>query len=94
MYYRLSCITADGVIRGYQWREIDQSLFQSIATGQRPMGDSDAQFRNSPEVDTTFDGSTVWYGHVWSDEQGWITNVDAATSEQLYLTVGRATAGA
>jgi hypothetical protein len=93
MYYRLSCITADGVIRGYQWREIDQSLFVSIATGQRPIGDSDAQFRNSPEVDTTFDGSTVWYGHVWA-APGWVTNVDAATAEQLYLTVGQATAGA
>jgi hypothetical protein len=92
MYYRLSCIIADGTIRGYQWREIDQSLFVSIATGQRPMGDADAQLRNEVGRDARFDGSTVWYGHVWSD--GWVTDVDAATAEQLYNTVGRNLPGA
>lgn len=94
MYYRLSCIIADGTIRGYQWREIDLTLFVAIATGQRPIGDTDAQLRNEVGRDARFDGSTVWYGHVWQDGQGWITNVDAATAEQLYLTVGRETPGA
>jgi len=92
MYYRLSCIIADGTIRGYQWREIDQSLFVSIATGQRPIGDADAQLRNEVGRDDRFDGSTVWYGHVWAD--GWVTDVDQTTAEQLYLTVGRETPGA
>ena len=94
MYYRLSCITADGTIRGYQWREIDQTLFEAIVTGQRPIGDADAQLRNEPGRDARFDGSTVWYGHVWADDQGWITNVDAATAEQLYNTVGQVSPGA
>jgi hypothetical protein len=94
MYYRLSCITADGTQRGYQWREIGINEFTAIATGQRLLGDGDAQTRNSPEVDATFDGSTVWYGHVWQDETGWITNVDQATAEQLYNTVGRDLPGA
>ena len=92
MYYRLSCITADGVIRGYQWREIDLTLFVSIATGQRPMGDADAQLRNEVGRDARFDGSPVWYGHVWQD--GWISDIDAATAEQLYNTVGRNSPGA
>ena len=92
MYYRLSCITADGTIRGYQWRDITVNDFVNIATGQRLLGDSDAQLRNSPEVDPTFDGSTVWYGHVWAD--GWVTNIDQATAEQLYNTVGHDLPGA
>jgi hypothetical protein len=94
MYYRLSCITADGTPRGYQWRDITVNDFVNIATGQRLLGDSDAQLRNSPEVDATFDGSPVWYGHVWADGQGWVSNVDAATAEQLYNTVGRDSPGA
>jgi hypothetical protein len=92
MYYRLSCITTDGTQRGYQWRDVTCQEFVNIATGQRPIGDADAQLRNSPAVDVTFDGSTVWYGHVWAD--GWITNVDQATAEQLYNTVGQTTPGA
>lgn len=94
MYYRLSCIIADGTIRGYQWREIDQTLFVAIATGQRPIGDADAQLRNEPGRDARFDGSTIWYGHVWQDGPGWVTDVDQATAEQLYNTVGRETPGA
>lgn len=92
MYYRLSCITADGTQRGYQWRNVTIQEFVNIATGQRPIGDADAQLRNSPVVDATFDGSTVWYGHVWAD--GWVTDVDQATAEQLYNTVGRDSPGA
>ena len=94
MYYRLSCIIADGTQRGYQWREIDLTVFVSIATGQRPIGDADAQLRNDPARNATFDGSTVWYGHVWQDGTGWITNVDQTTAEQLYLTTGQERPGA
>jgi hypothetical protein len=94
MYYRLSCITADGTHRGYQWREIDLTMFVNIATGQRPMGDADAQLRNDPARDNRFDGSTIWYGHVWQDGPGWVTDVDQATAEQLYNTVGRDLPGA
>ena len=94
MYYRLSCITADGTQRGYQWRDVTITEFVNIATGQRLLGDSQAQLRNSPDVDTTFDGSTVWYGHVWSDSLGWVTDVDQATAEQLYNTVGQDLPGA
>ena len=94
MYYRLSCITADGTIRGYQWRDITINDFVNIATGQRPLGDADAQLRNSPEVDATHDGSAVWYGHVWQDGSGWLTDLDQDTAEQLYNTVGQEIPGA
>jgi hypothetical protein len=69
-------------------------MFVSIATGQRPMGDADAQLRNEVGRDARFDGSPVWYGHVWQDGSGWITNVDKTTAEQLYNTVGRDSPGA
>jgi len=94
MYYRLSCITADGTIRGYQWREIDQTMFVNIVTGQRPIGDTDAQLRNDPARDDRFDGSTIWYGHIWQDGPGWVTDVDQATAEQLYNTTGQERPGA
>ena len=94
MYYRLSCITADGTQRGYQWREIDLTMFVNIATGQRPIGDADAQLRNDPARNPIFDGSTVWYGHVWQNGAGWITNVDQTTAEQLYNTTGQERPGA
>ena len=94
MYYRLSCITADGTIRGYQWREIDQRLFEAIVTGQRPIGDADAQLRNEVGRDARFDGSTIWYGHIWQDGPGWVTDVDQATAEQLYNTTGQERPGA
>lgn len=91
MYYRLSCVIAGGNICGYQWREIDQDLFVAIATGQQPLGDADAQTRNSPEVDPTFDGSTVYYGHVWYG--GWVTDLTAEQAQSLYPLAGQQQAG-
>lgn len=93
MYYRLSCIIDTGEIRGYQWREIDQETFVAIATGNRPVGDSEAQTRDSSEVDASFENNTVYYGSVWVDGTGWV-NTDAETAVTLYQTIGQEQPGA
>lgn len=87
LYYRLSCVVAGGSMCGYQWRQIDQDLFVAIATGQQPLGDADAQLRNSPETDPTFDGSPVYYGHVWYG--GWITDLTTEQAIELYPLAGQ-----
>jgi len=93
MYYRLSCITADGELCGYQWCEnISPQLFQSVAQGQRPLGDQDAQTRNSPTVNANFDGSPVYYGHVWLG--GWITDQSAEQAAELYALAAQPEPGA
>lgn len=92
MFYRLSCITDTGELRGYQWREVDLNTFVAIATGTRPVGDADAQYRDSTEVDSTAQNRTMYYGHVWHN--GWHTDLSAAEAEALYLTAGHERAGA
>lgn len=86
MYYRLSCVTHAGEIVGYQWRTVDLDTFTAVAAGQRPLGDSDAQLRDQT-------GTTVYYGHVWSDS-GWQNQLAAAQAADLYQTTGRSEAGA
>lgn len=93
MFYRLSCVIADGTHRGYQWREIDQDTFVSIAAGQRPVADADAQLRDSTEFDPTHTNATVYYGHVWSST-GWANDLTAEQAQELYATSGREKAGA
>lgn len=92
MYYRLSCITESGESRGYQWRELDSATFIAIATGTRPLGDAEAQTRDSTDIDSTFGNGTIYYGHVWAD--GWQTDLSTAEAEALYLTAGHQTPGA
>jgi hypothetical protein len=87
MYYRLSCIRSSGEICGYIWITCSQDLFVSVATGTRPLGNADAQIRNSPTVDPTFDGSPVYYGHVWYN--GWQTDLDTAQAVALYAVAGQ-----
>lgn len=94
MFYRLSCILQDGTIRGYQWREVDQATFVAIATGQRPVGDADAQSRDSTQWDTEAQNRTIYYGHVHKPDHGWITDLSTAEAEALYLTAGYEQAGA
>jgi hypothetical protein len=92
MYYRLSCVLQDGTLRGYQWREIDQATFATIAAGQRPVGDAAAQTRDSTKFDPTHTNATVYYGHVWNST-GWINNLTAEQAQELYATSGREQAG-
>lgn len=94
MFYRLSCITADGTMRGYQWREnISQDLFVSIATGTKPLADADAQTRNSPAVDSTFDGSPVYYGHVWIGND-WVNTLNTTVAKDAFTASGLERPGA
>jgi len=92
MFYRISCITSSGEIRGYQWRPLDLDLFESIARGQRPLGDADAQQRDSTELDSQGQNRTMYYGHVWHN--GWITDLDQPSAQALYAVAGYEKAGA
>ena len=92
MYYRLSCVIAGGVIRGYQWRTCSEDLFVAVATGTQPLGDADAQTRNSTAVDPTYDGAPVYYGHVWYG--GWITDLETIQAQELYPLAGQPEPGA
>lgn len=91
MYYRISCIIHTGEIRGYQWRELDLDTFCAIAQGQRPLGDSEAQSRDSTEIDPTFSNSTVYYGHVWHN--GWVTEISREQAVELYELAAHAQPG-
>ena len=94
MFYRLSCVLADGTIRGYQWRELTESEFVVIATGQRPQGDADAQSRDSTEWDTAAENCTIYYGHVHNPESGWTTDLTTEQAQALYAVAGYERAGA
>lgn len=91
MFYRLHCILESGESRGYQWREIDSATFVAVATGTRPIGDAEAQLRDSTEVDSTFTNSTVYYGAVWSDQ--WVTDLSTEQAQAIYTTCGQERAG-
>lgn len=93
MFYRLACVLADGTLRGYQWRDIDQATFVEIATGTPVLGDADAQTRDSTEFDPTHTNAAVYYGAVWSST-GWQKNLTAEQAADLYQTTGRERAGA
>ena len=94
MYYRLSCQTDSGEIRGYQWRELTQAEFCAVATGTCPPGDAEAQSRDSPDHDSAAQNRAIYYGAVWVPGSGWSAPVDQATAESMYLTCGQERAGA
>ena len=94
MYYRLNVGTIDGESRGYQWRELDLATFVAVARGTRPVGDAEAQTRDSPDFDTVAQNRVIYYGAVWVPDTGWAEPVDAATAEAMYLTCGQERAGA
>jgi hypothetical protein len=94
MYYRLNCVLESGESRGYQWRELDSATFVAVATGTRPVGDAEAQTRDSPDFDTAAQNRTIYYGAVWVNGQGWAEPVDVITAEAMYLTCGQERAGA
>ena len=81
MYYRLNCVLESGESRGYQWRELSQQEFVAVATGTRPVGDTESQARDSTDTDPTFTNSTVYYGAVWHN--GWVTRLDTSAAEAL-----------
>ena len=91
MYYRLNVGTIDGESRGYQWRELDSATFVAVATGTRPLGDTEAQARDSTQTRADAFNRPMHYLAVWSD--GWVTDLDTATAQALYLTCGQERAG-
>jgi hypothetical protein len=83
--YRISVYTQDGQDRGYQIRDLDRDLFAQIVLGQSPVGDSEAQTRDSSDVDTTFTNQTCVYHSVWSNsEQAWIRSIDPEEIDVWY----------
>ena len=93
MFYRLQVGTDSGIVRGYQWREIDQDLFCAIAQGQRPAGDQDAQLRDSDFYDVNNLNRPMHYLAVWQPGTGWITNLDLSQAQALYAQCGFLQAG-
>lgn len=94
MYYRLQITTDSGEEKGYQWRELDIDLFTQIITGQRPIGDADAQSRDSTQVDTAGENRPMYYSAIWSDSAGWINSATAMQASEYYNTLGQETPGA
>ena len=93
MFYRLQVGTESGIVRGYQWREIDQDLFCAIAQGQRPAGDQDAQLRDSDFYDVNNLNRPMHYLAVWQSGTGWITNLDQSQAQAMYAECGFEQAG-
>jgi hypothetical protein len=94
MFYRINCILESGESRGYQWRELSQQEFVAIATGTRPVGDTESQTRDSTELDTAAGNRPIYYGAVWQPDFGWVTDVSSADAETLYITCAYERAGA
>jgi hypothetical protein len=92
MFYRINVGTVEGESRGYQWRELEQTEFVSIATGTRPLGDTEAQSRDSTSTRADASNRPMHYLGVWAD--GWVTNVSSAEAEALYIACGHERAGA
>lgn len=94
MYYRLNCVLESGESRGYQWRELDQATFVAVATGTRPLGDTEAQTRDSTDYDTAAGNRPIYYGAVWQPGNGWISQVNTSEAQNLYSTCAYERAGA
>jgi hypothetical protein len=94
MYYRLNVGTIDGESRGYQWRELDPATFVAVARGTCPLGDTEAQARDSTLTRADAFNRPMHYLAVWVPGTGWAEPVDAATAEVMYLTCGQERAGA
>lgn len=92
MFYRISCVTRDGDMRGHQWREFSQDDFVQIAQGRRVLADPTAQILNSSSIDASFDDGPVYFQHVWTDE-GWRDDLTLEQAIDLYQKSGQPTAG-
>lgn len=94
-YYRIKVQKQDGTERGYQWRELDITEFESIITGNQPLGDDQAQMLNSTDVDPTFDNLPVVYSAVWDPLiNDWIGPVDPALVNAYYTSLAAERPGA
>jgi len=74
MWHRLKVGTQSGIECGYQWRDIDLELFTSIATGDGPLGDTDAQSRDSSAINAVAANRTMYYLGVWDQDSNEYTN--------------------
>jgi hypothetical protein len=92
MFYRLNVGTIQGEARGYQWRELTLDEFVAVATGTKPLGDQDAQRRDSTQVRADAYNRPMHYLAVWSD--GWTTDLTTSQAQALYAVAGFEKAGA
>ena len=92
MFYRINVGTEQGEARGYQWRELDLATFVSIATGTRPLGDTESQSRDSTEVRADAHNRPMHYLGIWHN--GWQTDLPLAQAEALYALAAHERAGA
>jgi hypothetical protein len=93
MFYRLQVGTLDGIVRGYQWREIDQDLFCAVAQGQRPAGDADAQLRDSDYYDANNLNRPMHYLAIWQPGTGWVREITQQQAQAMYVECGFEQAG-
>ena len=88
MWFRLQVGTADGIERGYQWREIDQDLFATILNGQRPVADAEAQSRDSTQIRADAENRVMHYLAVWDRHlSSWITDWPLEEATAHYTAV-------
>jgi hypothetical protein len=92
MFYRLRVGTESGEERGYQWRELTLEEFVSIATGTRPLGNEDAQTRDSTKVRADAYNRPMHYLGIWYN--GWKTDLSPTDAEALYVVAAHEQAGA
>jgi hypothetical protein len=83
MFYRLNVGTIEGESRGYQWREITLDEFVAIVTGTRPLGDTNAQSRDSTQVRADAYNRPMYYLGAWYE--GWKTDLSQSEAEALYV---------
>jgi hypothetical protein len=92
MFYRINVGTELGESRGYQWRELTLEEFVSIATGTRPLGDTEAQTRDSTLTRADAYNRPMHYLGIWHN--GWQTDLPTAEAEALYALAAHERAGA
>lgn len=85
MLYRINVGTAEGEVRGYQLRELTQDEFVAIVTGTRPLGDEDAQLRDSTTVRADAYNRPMHYLSIWLD--GWTTDLTPEQAQALYTGI-------
>lgn len=93
MWYRLQVGTADGIERGYQWREIDEDLFTIILNGQRPLADDEAQSRDSTQVRADAENRPMHYLGVWDRHLGQFITDWPETEARAHYTAVRSLGG-
>lgn len=86
MTYRLEVTNQAGIVRGYQNRDtLDIETFTQIVTGQKPLGDADAQTRDSTAIDSSFTNLPCYYTAVFNDDTNdWVRSADPADIDRLY----------